>query len=439
MNRDLKNLAQQTLETALSSGAHEVAVWVSKKRFISLEVRDGQLDKIQESFSSGLAFSLYVDGRSSTHHTSDLRWDSLRWLVDEAMSLTRHLDPDPCKGLADPELYRDRPANDLGIYDGGHEDLDTQTRLELAHALETGAREVTGPIISVTTNVSDSMGESYRLHSNGFEGTRRSTSYWMNASVSVQDLDGRKPMDWHMAGARVFSDLPDPISVGASATKRALARLGQVRLPSSKTAIILGNRAAGHLLEQFVGVMAGYALYRERSFLVNMQGKQVGSSHFTLCDDPLLYRGFGSRHYDRDGISARCRNLVEKGILKNYLIGVYYGRKLGRPPTSGSASNLVLPPGDKSSRELIAGVSHGLFIDKLMGGNANSTAGDFSVGIVGFEIDQGRIGRPIGEMNLSGNHKDLWHRLVAVGNDPYPYSSWRIPSLVFENVSISGT
>ncbi len=48
------------------------------------------------------------------------------------------------------------------------------------------------------------------------------------------------------------------------------------------------------------------------------------------------------------------------------------------------------------------------------------------------------FGEPISEMNVSGNHLELWKRLVAVGNDPYAYSSLRTPTLVLEVVSVAG-
>jgi PmbA protein len=41
-------------------------------------------------------------------------------------------------------------------------------------------------------------------------------------------------------------------------------------------------------------------------------------------------------------------------------------------------------------------------------------------------------------MNISGNHLELWKQLVAVGNDPYPYSSVYTPTLVFESVQFAG-
>ena len=73
-----------------------------------------------------------------------------------------------------------------------------------------------------------------------------------------------------------------------------------------------------------------------------------------------------------------------------------------------------------------------------LGGNADSTTGDFSLGLRGHMIENGEIGRPVGEMNVTGNLRDLFTRLEALGNDPYPYSRTLAPSLVFSDVDFSG-
>ena len=56
----------------------------------------------------------------------------------------------------------------------------------------------------------------------------------------------------------------------------------------------------------------------------------------------------------------------------------------------------------------------------------------------GFLIEDGKIGRPVGEMNISGNHLQLWPRLVAVGNDPYRWSSLQSPTMLFDGVQVAG-
>ena len=81
----------------------------------------------------------------------------------------------------------------------------------------------------------------------------------------------------------------------------------------------------------------------------------------------------------------------------------------------------------------------GILVTGFLGGNSNGLTGDFSLGVQGFRVRGGKIAEPVGEMNISGNHLDLWKKLAAVGNDPYPYSSMKTPTLVFEGVQFAGT
>jgi PmbA protein len=77
-------------------------------------------------------------------------------------------------------------------------------------------------------------------------------------------------------------------------------------------------------------------------------------------------------------------------------------------------------------------------VTSWLGGNADGTTGDFSLGLRGHLIENGIVGRPVGEMNVTGNLRELFGRLVALGNDPYPYSTTLAPSLLFDEVDFSG-
>ncbi len=116
----------------------------------------------------------------------------------------------------------------------------------------------------------------------------------------------------------------------------------------------------------------------------------------------------------------------------------YYGKKLGIEPNSGSSTNILLEQGGKSLDELIAGMKKGILVNSFLGGNSNPTTGDFSFGIVGQYVEDGKIVKPVNEMNITGNLNEIWKRLAEVGNDPYIYSSWQIPSLYFTDVQFSG-
>ena len=72
------------------------------------------------------------------------------------------------------------------------------------------------------------------------------------------------------------------------------------------------------------------------------------------------------------------------------------------------------------------------------GGNSNGATGDFSFGIEGFLVEKGKLIQPVAEMNITGNFKELWNNLVAVGSDVDLSRSWQLPSLVFDKVDFSG-
>jgi PmbA protein len=83
-------------------------------------------------------------------------------------------------------------------------------------------------------------------------------------------------------------------------------------------------------------------------------------------------------------------------------------------------------------------LGRGVFISDFIGGNSNAATGDFSIGIVGFLFENGAATQPIAEMNIADNHLRFWHKLVEAADDPWPYNSWRVPSLVFRDVVVSG-
>jgi PmbA protein len=107
-------------------------------------------------------------------------------------------------------------------------------------------------------------------------------------------------------------------------------------------------------------------------------------------------------------------------------------------PTTGSPSNRVVRPGNHSLAELLSEAGEGVYVTSWLGGNADDTTGDFSLGLRGHMIENGEVGRPVGEMNVTGNLRDLFSRLELVGNDPYPYSPTLSPSLLFSDVDFSG-
>ena len=437
MRADLQKRAVQAVELAKSAGASDAWTTVGQGRDVEFEYRDGALEKVKDTTSRMLDIQVYADGRYSSHQTTDLEPERLKSFIAEAVAITRALEPDESRVITPEALFANRPDKDLDLVDEAVTAIDRDQRLAWCRALDevaTGHERV----ISATVGVYDGSATSVSASSNGFLGSQESTYCHYGASVTLKDEGERRASDGYYVGGTHVSMLPDAAGVAGIALERALSRIGTDKGPTSKGPMLVDSRAAASLLGRLLGPANARGVHQGQSFWSELVGKQAFSKALTIVDDPLIARGRGSRLYDREGISARRLPIVENGFVRNLYVDTYYGRKAGMQPTTGSASNRVVGLGQHSRDGLLGEVGEGVYVTSWLGGNADSTTGDFSLGLRGHMIDGGQIGRPVGEMNVTGNLRDLFSRLELVGNDVYPYSTTLSPSLVFADVDFSG-
>ena len=437
-NKERLALAEWVIKEALKNGADQATSSISNSRSVEISHRDKKLEKLQESTQNSLNLNIYANQRYSGHSTSDLRKESLEKFIEEAVAATKYLTEDEFRKLPDPKYYPTKFDINLKLVDSDYDKVESSKRVKIAAEIEDAAKSQSEKIISVAAGYSDGSYESTLVHSNGFSGEGNGTYFSAGAEVSVKDEEGGRPEDWYYATTRYFNELPACEILGKLAAQRALQKIGQKKIESGKYTMLVENRAASRLLSVFQGPMSARAIQQKASWLDGMLEKKIASEKLTVIDDPFVEEGFGSRIFDGEGIAAKKRIMIDKGVLKFYYVDNYYGRKIGMEPTSGSPSNVLFEYGSKSLDEMRKDIKKGILVNGFIGGNSNSTTGDFSFGIVGLLIENGEIVKPVNEMNISGNAKEFWNQLTAMGNDPYPYSSVKVPSILFEDVNFSG-
>lgn len=437
-NKERLELAKSVILQAQKNGAQDVAVNVNMARDIEVEHRNRQVDKLTEATENSLSLSVYANNKYSSHSTNDLDKNALGKFIEDAVSMTKYLSEDKYRTLPDPKYYEGKQDLDLQIYDADYELVTSENRVKVAREMEATALGISEKVVACTSYYNDSYNESTKVHSNGFEGSRSSTSFSVGIEVTVCDEKECRPNDYDTKTVRYFKDLPDHKSLAKKAVERAFGKIGQQKIESGKYDMIVENRARTSLLRALYGPMQARNIQQNRSCFEGKLGRKVASDKLTLIDDPFVKFGLGSRLYDSEGLAAKRRVMIEKGVLKSFYTNCYYGNKLNWEPTSGGTSNLVFEYGTKSRDELLAQMKKGILVTGFIGGNSNSTTGDFSYGIIGKYIEDGKIVKPIYEMNVSGNITELWNKLDEVGNDPYTYSSWRRPSMYFKDVNFSG-
>lgn len=435
----IEHTAQMLLKGANKRGIKDVKIVASQSRNVSVVFRKGIVDKVEESSKRSATVYLYDEGKYSASTSNDFRPAAIEKFLDNAVALTRAMEKDQYRELTDPSLYEGGRKIDLKLYDDSVADFSSDKRNALAKEAEAAALNAAGDkAISAEASMETQAASAYQLHSNGFSGKVEGTQAWMFAEVSLKDEGDRRPSGWEVLGSRFAADMVNAKQIGKGAASRAALKLNTKQIATKKYPMIVENRTVGRLLGGLLSATSGRSVQQKRSFLEAMEGKEIASPLLTIVDDPFIPSGFGSRLFDSEGISAKKMPVIENGVFKNFFIDTYYGKKLKRSPTTGGSSNLVIMPGSKNLQEMIGELSHGILVRGFIGGNSNSTTGDFSLGVYGTMIENGQLTDAVSELNIAGNHKDLWKRLSAVGNDPWMYSSTRVPSLVFDEIQFSG-
>lgn len=438
MPAELLERVQQTVEVGKQAGADDVFASLSRSRTVEFSWRDGALEKVKDTTSRSLVVRLFVQGRYSSHTTTDLAPDRVTAFVGQALALTRALESDRHRTITPPALYAGRTGRDLELLDPGVQAISRDQRLAWCETLDAVAHGHSR-VISATAVVSDAHSQEAAASSNGFSAVSAASLCWLGSQVTLRDQAQRRAEASFYAGARHLSDLPDAEQVARQALGRAVLRLGADKGPTQRTNMVVDPSAATALVSRLLSAATAQSVQQGQSFWADLLGQPGFSHKLTLLDNPLRVRGLASRYYDTEGIAAKPFTLVENGTVRQLYVDPYYGRKIGLPPTTGSPSNREVRLGQRGLDQIVSDVGSGVYITSWLGGNANPTSGDFSFGLRGHLIENGMIGRPIREMNVTGNLRQLFQNIAEIGNDPWPYSPVRAPTLVFEDVQFSGT
>lgn len=432
-----KKLAHWAMEFALKNGCQASRVTLYNGSSSTFEIRDMKIDRLQQASENSMVIHIFVDGRYGSYSTNRLDKAELEAFIRNGIAATRFLAEDKARTLPDASRYYQGGGADLQLIDPSFDNINPDDKVALAMG---ACEEMMGKdprIISASASYSDEKDFKYMIASNGFEGEASGSSFSLVASLSVRgEGDARPESYWY--DSALFYDALIKKGIGEQALQRVLRKLGQKKTASGKYTMVVDNMNSARLLSPVLSAIDGGNIQQKNSFLMDKLDQRVAGEKLTLLDEPHLPKASGARYFDSEGVATRRQSVFDRGVLRTYFIDTYRANKMGVQPTVSSPSILTMELGGKNLDALVADVEKGILVTGFNGGNCNSTTGDFSYGIEGFLIRDGKLVQPVSEMNVTGNMLQLWSRLAAVGNDPRLSSSWRIPSLAFEEVDFSG-
>ena len=451
---DLKQLATDVVAKALKAGATDAEAVVYEGDEFSALVRLGQVETLKESGSRAVGLRVFIGQRTASTSSSDFSGESIGRLVDGAVTLAKITSEDPFAGL--PEAHEfGRLEGDLRLYFDDVNEMPPAERIEIARRTEAAA-------MAYDTRIQNSGGGDFDtatshkilVNSRGFVGEYQRSYCGFSTQPIAQDEKGGMQRNYWFSAARTVKKLESPEEIGQEAARRTLKRLGARQVKTQKAPVIFSPEIAKSIVGNIFEAANGDSIYRNASFLSGLLGEQVAGENITVVDDGTLIfdgiGGFGTRPFDGEGLPTRRTVLVERGVLKSYVMNTYTARKLGMQSTGNAsrglagnpgigAGNFYLEPGTLTPEQIVGDVKSGLYVTETMGFGVNLVTGDYSQGASGMWIENGEMAFPVEEITIAGNLKDMYKNIVAIGNDLVFRGASAAPTIRVEGMMIAGS
>ena len=241
------------------------------------------------------------------------------------------------------------------------------------------------------------------------------------------------------------SFIPKPPSLNAtnyilidSVSGRVLAENGSDERiePASITKVMTGFVAADQIAKGFVS-LEDEVLISENCWRKGGSKMFIREGTRVLLSD--LIKGMGSRCFDSEGVKTDTLKLVSNGILNNYLVDTYNGKKLNLKSNgrSGGSTNLYFENGNINYDDLLKSHSKILYVTETIGHGTNLVTGDYSVGANGFLIENGEFKYPVNEITIAGNLDEMFKNIILANDLEFKYSV-NSPTMMIDGMTVAG-
>ena len=430
----LEKKASYCLDLAKKLGATGTSVNVGNSISETVNFRNKKLDESNRSDNLGIDITTFIGKKKSSISSSNLLEDNLNILIEKCIETTKNTPEDEFNSLPDKDLLA-QEVKDFNLYDDTH--LENDSKAEYLTRLEAAASN-NKKIVNTESSFVENKSNFILANSDGFCKGFKSSSF-VASSVAVAKDDKSMERDYEYTHKCHLNDIKSAEELGKKAAEYTLRKLSPKKIGSEKISIIFDKRIAKGILSTFASAISASAISRGTSFLKDKINQKIFSDSVNIFDKPDIFKGQGSRSFDSEGVRTDTLKLVEQGILKNYLIDTYSGRKLNLKSNGrcGGTSNLYFENGKISYKDLINSNPKCLYITETIGHGSNIVTGDYSVGATGFLIENGEFKHPINEITIAGNFKDMFQNLTLANDLEFEYST-NSPTMMIEGMIVAG-
>lgn len=428
---EYKALLDYCIQAMQTSGADKSQATLTVTEKHELNTESNLVKLLRSTDEVKLSFKYIKDDRSASTTINKATASAIDEAVGKLVELAAAAPVDPANDIAD---YVEARKFELGVLEP---DLDTVYRVldALNQDMKNHYQKVSGDAI-----LSYDRSHMYLVNSNNLHLEEVSGRYNFNMMFSAKD--GDKITSFNYTGASIL-DLRDKLTeVGL------LGELMDQTIKELEAKPYVGKFVGDviitpNCLESFLHYINGSALsdgamIAGSSKLKDKIGTKIAAENFTWHSNPLsddLPEGYRVTH---DGFLAEDLTIVEKGVLKSFLLSQYGAKKIGQERSKNYGSAYMVEPGDQCLEDMIKKVEKGILLTRFSGGRPGPDGGFAGVAKNSFYIENGQIQYPMSETMISGNLFDLLQNIQGISKRRVNFGSSILPWVHSTGTTISG-
>jgi len=422
-----KQLAKLILDEGLSTGADFSELYFEDAYAHSINFDNGIVESIGSTNSTGVGIRLLKGDRSVYGYTNEIDKDNLLKLVTklrEAFNGKRIIN---CKDFKNKKIKSINKNNESYFL------TPIDQRIAILKSVSDAVKKESNFINRVLCIFAGDKKSIEIFNSEGLhiKDKKEHTRLIIEAFASKGD---KHEIAFNVPGTTgtmdYFKNL-DLNNIAKEVAKDAVEALDAVDCPSGKMTVVIGNGVGGVLFHEACGhSLEACAVSKNLSTFSNRLNEQIASPLVTAYDDGTIKERWGTNNVDDEGNKTYRNCLIKNGILTNYMIDRFYGRRMKKEangccrrqsykfePTT-RMSNTYIDNGKSTPEEIIKATKLGLYAKRLGGGSVNPVTGQFEFGCsAAYIIRDGKICERVKGATLIGTGEEILKNIDMVGND----------------------
>ncbi len=438
-------LSEQLVKDALALGAEAAEVYIEAGRELSIEIRNGDIETVQESSTHGAGCRVFIRNRMAFASSNDFSESALKNIITGAVRMARVTTADENNVLPDDPAF----TKVEGLYDPSMAGIPLEKKIGLAKGLEKLAMKDSRITKSAGAGYSEGESDIFIANSNGLSKSYKAGACSMGVSVVAEKGD-QKCSGSEYCTRRFFGDFEPVRDIAEKAAKDAYEMLDPGMVKTQKAAAVFDPDVAGSIFSGVLAAVNGERVLQGASFLGDKLKEKIASDIVTLIDDGTRPRGMASKPFDGEGVPTQKRIIVDRGILQGFMYNCRVAKRAGVRSTGNAVRggftslpdigchNFYLAAGVLSPEEILRETARGLYIKEITGYGINPVNGSFSGGVEGFWIENGRLAFPVKGLTIAGSAFEMLQGIDLVGNDLDLNRSFTAPTFRIREMQIGG-